>query len=61
MTEDEEKLFPITEVLAGLRGVDEEVLDRWMPDEGCSWSCIECDYWTPDNPPPDICPRCGFK
>ncbi len=46
-------------IISGLRGVGLETLERWCPDEGCSWSCVKCDYWTPDNPPPEECPICA--
>ena len=50
----------VYDLIAGIRGVDLDVLDRWNPVEAASWSCVRCDGWTSDDPPPDVCPLCGL-
>lgn len=55
------EMYDVRDLIMGLRGVPRETSDKWLPDEGSSWSCLYCDWWTPDTPPPDVCPRCGSK
>ena len=50
----------IYELMASIRDVEIETLLVWNPDEAQSWSCVRCDGWTPEDPPPAKCPFCGW-